>query len=181
MKRLLGVAVFVAAAGPAFAQGAAGEPANPNAAVGSARAIYEIAKGYVVRAADQMPEENYAFRPTAEVRNFAELIAHIANANYLFCSSALKEEDPHKEDFEKTRAAKPALVEALRASFEYCDRAYGIADAASLETIDLFGGQRTRLAVLILNAAHDFEHYGNIVTYMRLKGLVPPSSQRMAS
>ncbi len=169
MKRLLLLLALLPA--PALAQGG-----GDASAVGSVAPLYRQVRGYVLAAAEQMPEADYAQRPTPEVRSFGQLIGHIANAQYMICAAALGEQSPARQNYEQT-TEKAALVEALRGSSEYCDRAYAQSDEAAMQMTQLFGGQRTRLSALILNAAHDFEHYGNLVTYMRLKGMVPPSSQ----
>ena len=156
---------------------AAAAPSNP--AVASVRLAYDSVKDYILRSVDQMSEENYAFRPTPEVRTFGQIIGHLANEQYVFCAAALGEPNPEtKQDFEKTRTNKAGLAEAIRASFKYCDRAYQMSDAQATkwQTIPDFG-ERAPLAMLTLNAGHNAEHYGNIVTYMRIKGMVPPSSQ----
>ncbi|MBI4538403.1 MAG: DinB family protein [Gemmatimonadetes bacterium] len=177
MTRVLAV-LLLAAPNLAPAQQPMNREAGRGSVVAATRPPYETFKGYIVRAAEQMPEANYSFRATPEVRSFGELLGHIANSNYEFCSAALKEQNPLKEDVEKSRTTRAALAEALRTSFQYCDRVYSeITDAMATEPIQLFGMDLTRLGVVTLNAAHDGEHYGNIVTYMRLKGLVPPSSQ----
>lgn len=164
--------------GAGLAQSPAADRAD-SPLVASTGVLYELVKGFVTRSAEQMPEEHYAFRPTEEVRTFRELIGHIANSHYMFCSAALGEASPNGENFEQTRTTKAAMQEALRTSFEYCDRAYAsISDAQAAETIQVFGNDRPRLFALNFNVAHDMEHYGNIVTYMRINGLVPPSSQR---
>jgi uncharacterized damage-inducible protein DinB len=141
------------------------------------RPHHEGVKGYVIRSAEQMPEENYAFKPTPEVRSFGQLIGHIANANYMICSMASGEANPSRANLEQT-TAKAALVQALKESFAFCDRAYQTSDAKLMEKVDIFGQQQDRLYALIMNVGHVNEHYGNLVTYLRLKGLVPPSSQR---
>lgn len=138
--------------------------------------IYGIAKNNVVKAAEQMPEEHFSFKPTPAVRSFGQIVGHLANANYMICSAATGEANPNKVDFEKT-TAKADMVKAIKDSFAFCDTAYQMADAKALESVDLFGSKTNRVGVLAFNAAHDMEHYGNLVTYMRLKGLVPPSSQ----
>ncbi|MGH7481654.1 MAG: DinB family protein [Longimicrobiales bacterium] len=143
----------------------------------SVQPLYGIIKGWVLSSAEQVSESDYAFRPTPEVRSFGELIGHVANAHYLFCSIAQDEENPSQEDFEE-RTGKAELIEALQASIEYCDAVFaGMGDDAALETVEIFGNEMSRLGVLAFNISHDFEHYGNIVTYMRLRGMVPPSSQ----
>ena len=174
MKRIMVVALSALLAAPALAQG----PAGPSTAANSARPAYDAAKGFIIRAAEQVSEADYAFKPTPEVRSFGQLIGHIANANYMICAIALGEQSPSRENIEQARTTKAALVEALKTSFGYCDRAYAMSDAQLLaQQANLFGQQMTRLGVLSFNAAHDYEHYGNIVTYMRLRGMTPPSSQ----
>ena len=173
MKQIMVVVLSAALAAPALAQG----PAAQSAPANSARPAYEAAKRFIVRAAEQVSEADYAFKPTPEVRSFGQLIGHVANANYMICAVALGEQSPSRENIEQARTTKTALVDAVKASFTYCDRAYGMGDAELIaQSANLFGQQMSRLAVLSFNAAHDYEHYGNIVTYMRLKGMTPPSS-----
>ncbi len=149
-------------------------PAGP---VASVRPLYDMAKGWLIRSAEQMSEANYAFQPTPEVRTFGQLIGHVANANYLFCSTVKGEKNPSTSDFEKT-TSKAALVQALKDAFAYCDAAYQIADMKAMEEVTLMEGMKgSRLWALVFNLAHNNEHYGNVVTYFRLKGMVPPSSQ----
>lgn len=173
MRKYLMPVVALAFAAPVVAQ----EHAHGAAAVSGVRALYETVRGYTVRAAEQMPEEHYSFKPTPEVRSFGQLVGHIANASYLFCSTALGEQAPQKGDMEEL-TTKAELVAALNEAFAYCDRAYQISEMSAMEPATVFGAQHTRLYALEFNMGHDFEHYGNIVTYMRMKGLVPPSSQR---
>jgi uncharacterized damage-inducible protein DinB len=134
--------------------------------------------GNITKAAEQMPEANYAFKPTPEVRSFGQILGHVADANYMFCSVASGEKPP-VTDIEKTKTTKADLQKALTDAFAYCDKVFaGMSDTKGVEMVPFFvGGQQPKLAILALNTAHDFEHYGNIVTYLRLKGLVPPSSQ----
>jgi uncharacterized damage-inducible protein DinB len=125
-----------------------------------------------------MSEENYAFKPTPEVRSFGQLIGHVADSNYMICGAAAGEK-PGAGGVEKTATTKVALQKALAESFAYCDKIYAdMTDAKGMEMANFFGSQQPKLAVLAFNTSHDYEHYGNIVTYMRLKGMVPPSSQR---
>jgi uncharacterized damage-inducible protein DinB len=123
-------------------------------------------------------EADYAFKPTPEVRSFGQLIGHVADSNYGICATAAGEKPP-VGDVEKTKTAKADLQKALADSFAYCDKIWAsMAGPKGMEMVKFFGGEQPRLAVLAFNTSHDFEHYGNIVTYMRLKGMVPPSSQR---
>jgi len=141
------------------------------------KSLQDNVKGWIVRAAEQVPEADYAFKPTADVRSFGQLLGHIANAGYMFCSTALGEAAPQKGNAEEI-TAKAGLQSALNEMFAYCDRAYTIDHMKAMEPATVFGQEYTRLFALEFNVAHNMEHYGNIVTYMRLKGMVPPSSQR---
>lgn len=143
----------------------------------SVRPGYESAKNYLLRTAEQLSEEDFEFRPTADVRTVREQLGHIADTQHLYCSVALGESTPHETDLESTRTTRDAMIQALRESFEYCDTAYAQSDAEALQPVAVWGGQRSRLSVLIGNAVHNWEHYGNLVTYMRMLGQVPPSSQ----
>jgi uncharacterized damage-inducible protein DinB len=171
MKRILFVLVTLCAV-PAAAQA----PAAANTAANSVRPLFAQGSAWVLAAAEQMPEADYGFKPTPDIRSFGQLVGHVANAQYMICSAARGEASPNQQNWEQV-TEKAALVEALRASIAYCNGAYDQGDEVAMQEVNLFGQQMTRLRVLALNAAHDFEHYGNIVTYMRLKGMVPPSSQ----
>lgn len=139
--------------------------------------LYEITRDNVMASAQMLDEELYAFRPTEEVRSMGELFSHIANAQYAFCSAAAGEQSPATENFEQTRTTKAAIIEALEAGFGYCDGVFAnMTDARGAESVQFFTGPNTVFGVLAFNSAHNYEHYGNLVTYMRLNGIVPPSS-----
>jgi uncharacterized damage-inducible protein DinB len=158
------------------AQAPSAPPANPITA--SEKGLYGFMSGAVVHAAEKMPEENYSFKATPEVRSFGQLIGHEADANYNFCSLATGEANPSK-GIEKTKTSKADLVAALKDAVAYCNKAFDrMDDTKGAEVITIFGSMHVaRLTVFSLNTAHTDEHYGNIVTYMRLKGLVPPTSE----
>jgi uncharacterized damage-inducible protein DinB len=147
-----------------------------DAAVQSVAPLYETVKGYLIAAAEQMPEEHYGYRPSEEVRTFGQIVGHVANALYPFCGTASGGSPRGPENFEE-RTTKAGLVEALKMGFEQCDEAYAMNDMKAMEEVQFFGNTGTRLWVLNFNVAHNWEHYGNLVTYMRANGLVPPSSQ----
>lgn len=156
-----------------FAQEAA--KSAPSVA-GDVKMVYATAKNNIMKAADKMSEEDYAFKPTPEVRSFAGLIGHIADAQYLFCGGASG--DKKSVGVEKSKTTKADLTAALKEAFAYCDAVYDkTTDADGAAVVKFFGSDRTKLGVLAFNNAHNMEHYGNIVTYMRMKGLVPPSSE----
>ena len=147
--------------------------------VGTARTLWQQLSGYVTQAAEDMPEAKYSFKPTPDVRSFGELIAHVAGSQYMFCAAATGDSARAEDDIEKKKmTSKADLVAAMRASNEYCTRAYHQADDAVAGRVKLFGQERTRLYALMINATHDAEHYGNLVTYLRMNGMVPPSSKR---
>ena len=147
-------------------------------AVSTTRQLWESMVGYITSAAEELPESTYAYKPTPEVRSFGQLVGHVAGAQYLICAAALNDPPRNEDAIEKTAKTKAQLVAALKASSEYCTKAYSQTDKAAQGKTKLFGQERTRLYALGLNATHDAEHYGNIVTYLRMNGIVPPSSRR---
>jgi uncharacterized damage-inducible protein DinB len=169
-RRALAIAVLLAA--PAFAQA---QEANPG--VAGIKGAWSIQSGYFTRAAEQVSEADYAYKPVATVRSFGELVGHVAGAQNMFCAAVLGEPMKPEDDVEKTAKTKAALVAALKASNEYCNRAHAITDASAAGMVKFFGQDHSKMWVLALNASHVGEHYGNAVTYLRMKGMVPPSSQ----
>jgi uncharacterized damage-inducible protein DinB len=142
------------------------------------KAIYEAITNNVIRAAEKMPEENYSFKPSPDVRSFGQLVGHLADFQYVFCSGAANEKPP-VTGIEDNKTKKADLVQALKDGFAYCDKIYSsMTDAKLAEMVTAEGRPRAVLTVLTVNIAHNDEHYGNMVTYMRMKGLVPPSSER---
>ncbi len=177
MSRLLVVPFVLAfAAAPVAAQAPMGAPsAQPG--VSAVRPLYSMVQDYITRSAEQMPEEKYSFRPTPEVRTFGEIIGHLADSQYMFCAMAKGEDSPAEQEYEKA-ATKAELVAGLKAANTYCDDIYSsMTDARGAEPVEVFGQDMNRLGVLNFNMGHDFEHYGNLVTYLRMNGMVPPSSQ----
>jgi uncharacterized damage-inducible protein DinB len=173
MKRLAFAAALLCPS-VAFAQIASTAPASP---VANVRMLWTQVRDYITQSAEDMSEAQYAYRPTPDVRSFSELIGHLAGSQNTFCAIALGEKPPAEDAVEKAAKTKAALQQAWKESNTYCAKAYGLADAALTGTVDLFGSQRTKLFVLMENMVHDNEHYGNIVTYMRMNKLVPPSSR----
>jgi len=152
------------------------QAAPTDATIASVKSLYETIKGYVTKAAAQVPESKYGYQPNKDVRTMGQLFGHIANANGLFCNAASGLTMGIGGDAEKM-TSKAEIQKALAASFAACDRAFQTVTAASAhEGVTVIGQQHTRLGALAFNNAHDFEHYGNIVTYMRINGMVPPSS-----
>jgi uncharacterized damage-inducible protein DinB len=139
---------------------------------------YRGIRNYFLRAAEKMPEANYSFKPSADVRTFAQQLAHVADDQYNLCAPAKGEtRKAAYTAIENSLSRKADLVPALRDAFAYCDTAYdSLTDANAAEVAGR--GGRTRFAQLNWNLWHTWEHYGNIVVYLRMKGLVPPTSER---
>lgn len=149
-------------------------PANPMQS--STKAVFGTLKGNLSKSAEKVGEDLYGFKPVPEVRSFGQLIGHIADSQFGMCATAAGEKPP-QSGIEKSATTKAALVKALNESIAYCDKVMdGMNDAKGMEVTKFFFGPTTRFGILSFNTAHSYEHYGNLVTYMRLKGIVPPSS-----
>ena len=185
--RLIVVTVLVGLlAVPAFAQGGrTGQTTSPPA--GAAAIMVRIAQNgwagaklNIVESADQMPEANYSFKPVDTVRTFGQIVAHVADSNYFYCARSKGEAPPVPDGtLEKTATTKAAIVKALRESVAYCDAAYtSLTPASAAETVKAGDNQIPRVQPLFTNVSHNVEHYGNLVTYFRMKNMVPPSTKR---
>jgi len=140
--------------------------------------VYDGVQSVLLRSAEKMPEENYSFKPADTVRSYGQILGHIADAQYLFCSVALGEKNPGLK-IEQTKTSKADLIAALKDAFAYCNKAYdSMTDATAAQTLSLFGKDAPRLGVLSVNTMHSVEHYGNLITYMRIKNIVPPTSEQ---
>jgi hypothetical protein len=144
------------------------------------RASYVIVKTNLLKMASKMPEEAYGFRPVAEVETFARRVAHIAGANLRTCAGLKGETKAF--DF-AARTAKAGLVAALQESFAYCDGVFdSLTDQSAVEMVNGRIGsppvpdERTRLSIMWNVVRHSNEMYGYMAVYLRLKGVVPPSS-----
>jgi hypothetical protein len=173
LKNILKVCV---ASSLLVAAAVAAETSNP--LMGGQKMLFEMVSGSLIKGADKMPEDSYGFKPTPEVRSFAQLVGHTADAQTMFCSIAVGNKPPATK-VENTKTSKADLLQALKDSAAYCDKVYsGITDAEGAQMVKFFGRDSAKLTVLTLNTAHSDEHYGNMVTYLRLKNIVPPTSER---
>lgn len=174
MKRTLALALGMAMTATTLGAQPAG--VAPHVAILKAQA--EAIRSLVVRTAEKVPEELYAFKPTPEVRSLGALLGHIADGNNLLCGMAAGGKAAPDQSNEK-KTTRADLVAALKASYEACDKVFAATtDANATTPVDLFGQAQTRLGMLAFTNSHMWEHYGNLVTYMRLKNIVPPSSER---
>src|SRR5579875_1060784 len=161
MKKLLLASAFAAfAAFPVFAQ------SNSNPLSGSTKMMYGMTKSYLLKSAEEMPEENYSFRPVSTVRSFGQLVGHVADAQYEFCSAVVGD-GKQPPGIEQSKTSKADLIQALKDAFAYCDQAYdGMTDDHATEIVEFFGHKMPKITMLYLNIGHNDEHYGNMVTYL---------------
>jgi len=151
------------------------QDANPLSA--DVKRAYSEVKSNILRSAEKMPEENYDFRPAPRVRTFGQILGHIAQEQYLYFCSPVKGEQK-SVDIERTKTTKADLIVALKDSFAYCDSVYDqMTDAEAASIVNTGGSKSTKLRLLWMNIVHDESHYGNLVTYLRMKGIVPPSTE----
>jgi uncharacterized damage-inducible protein DinB len=133
--------------------------------------------GFVVRAAEKIPEDKYSFRATPEVRTVQELFGHIGDALFGMCAAASGAKPP-RTGLEKSLKTKAETVQALKEGVAFCNTAVnGMDDQKGAESVPFYFGPTPRLSILYFVVAHTYEHYGNLVTYMRLNNIVPPSSE----
>ena len=174
--KTLGAAITLTAlvAAPLVAQT---EPAQADPLLESIQRGARHVRSVFTKAAEQMSDEDFAFKPTPEVRSFGQLLAHVAGTNYWFCSTATGEKAP-VSDVENTATTRADIQRTLTESFEYCERAYAaMADETKAKAMRQFMGHPLpALAVLNYRTYHSLLHWGNAITYMRLRGKVPPST-----
>ncbi len=172
--------LMLATSAVAFAQeapptAASAKPENPLSA--NARLMFTNTKRFLLGSAEKMPEESYGFKPADTVRSFGQILGHAADSQYRFCSVVLGEKNPAPQ-IEKTKTSKADLIAALKDAFAYCDKAYdGMTDTSAIEMTKLLGLDMPKVGVLTVNTIHSVEHYGNLIVYLRMKNLVPPSSE----
>lgn len=167
-------AFLFALAATATALHAQGNPFSDDA-----RQSYALIKVSLLKAADRMPAEDYSFRTTPSVRTFGEMIAHLTDAQVLMCGVVKGEKSIANAQFKPAKTTKAELVADLKASFDYCDPIYAaMTDAAGTAKVKWFIGEMSKLGLLNWNISHDNEMYGIIGAFLRIKGLVPPSSER---
>jgi hypothetical protein len=164
-------ALIVALPAVSFAQA----PANPLTA--NAKVQLGAVTGFVIRSAEKVPEDLYSFKATPDVRSMGQLYGHIADALFGMCAMANSAKPP-RTGIEKSATTKAALIAALKEGVSYCNTVLdGMTDVKGAEAVPFYFGPTPRLSALYFATTHTYEHYGNLVTYMRLKNIVPPSSE----
>jgi uncharacterized damage-inducible protein DinB len=125
----------------------------------------------IMKSADAMPESRYSYRPTKDVRSFAEILTHVADISYTLCSNVKGKANPATAT---AKRSKPEIMAYLKGSFDYCDGVYsGFTDAHLNGAADFFGARTNKMFILTQVGNHDALHYGNLVTYLRLNGVAP--------
>jgi uncharacterized damage-inducible protein DinB len=145
------------------------------------QAQYASLKRYIIASAEKMPAEHFGFKPAPEVMTYAGLLGHIIDVQYGFCNAVKRGPNPATGKGLDKLTDKTTLLPAVKEAFTYCDDAFaGLTDENALEMLTLGSGanqrQVARASQLTMVIAHGNEHYGNLVTYMRMHGIVPPSS-----
>jgi DinB family protein len=174
---ILAAAFVAAASASAFAQQAqaTSAPQNANPMIAELKQMYANVKNNHVKMAEKMPEEHYGFKATADIRTFGQLVGHVADSQARTCS-ALNGEQKALNAGAKT--SKADLVAALKESYDMCDKAFdSLTDAKAAEIVSMGQRQRSRLGALAGMVSHSNEEYGYMAVYLRLKSIVPPSSE----
>ena len=154
-------------------------PADYSSATAYARTFQATLHRNIEKSADKLPAEAFGFRPSHDVRTAGELFGHIANAEYNYCAIVAGEPNPNKISIEKEKKTKAELIESLKAAFAYCEKAYaGVNDDKIGKKVKVGQTERNLLGLMWYNNSHANEQYGNLVTYLRVRGIVPPSSER---
>ena len=182
---LCGTFVLTLAAGAAAQQAAPAPPPPPANLIEEVQRFYYLPiQNNILRAAEQFPEDKYKWQPTPEVRSWARLIGHLIDDNNQMCWATTKTgpapafvDTPGNADSLANKMSKADLVAAFKTSIERCQQAFASLTPASMNDPSGMRPGTTKLGMLIYNTSHTNEHYGNLVTYMRLQGMVPPSSQ----
>ncbi len=190
MRQLLvivigGAALAMLIPAPALAQGA-----DPRFFTSGVERQFKDIQALILKTAEKVGEDLYSFKPTPDVRSLGGVLGHVADGNNLLCRIASGE----AVDFEKIakgvtpvqvhekKTSKAEIIAALNESRAYCESVFAkLTDTAAQENVSWFTGKMPKLMMLTFVTSHSWEHYGNLVTYMRLKGIVPPSSERAPS
>lgn len=183
-KLLLGILFVLCCSGFSLGQMATPPPAKTSG--DAVNAVLTIAEGEFVGAADAMPEDKYSFAPTTTgefkgVRTFAQQVKHVAAVNYIFGAAILNEKPPVDvggESGPDSVKSKAEIMKFLKDSFAYLHKAVAsINDKNALDEVSLFGMKLSRLSVGTFSTAHPFDHYGQMVEYLRMNGIIPPASR----
>jgi hypothetical protein len=175
VKKTILMATMFVTAGVGLAQAPPAAPSGPAAEV---QGSYNRLKPNVLKAAEKMPEADFQYRPTPDIRTYARIVNHITEAQFHTCS-ALNGTTFDPKSVPSDTADKATVIAGLTASFAECDKAYGaLTDATIAEILSVGPAKRSRIGLAWGNVSHDNEQYAELSTYLRLKGLVPPTAEK---
>jgi len=138
---------------------------------------YSTLKPNVIKAAEKMPDADFQFKPVEDIRTFARVVNHVTEAQFRVCGALNGTKDIAKPPADT--ADKATIVAALKASYDECDKAYGaLTDSNIAEMVTLGQNKRSRIGMAWGNVSHDNEQYAELSTYLRLKGIAPPTSEK---
>ncbi|MCU1320235.1 MAG: hypothetical protein JWP98_1753 [Edaphobacter sp.] len=138
---------------------------------------YAGVKANILKSAEQMPAESYTYKPEPDIRTYARVLNHISEAQLRSCGAVNGTKDLAKVPPET--ADKAAIVEALKASFAECDKAFAtVTDTNLADMLQAGPAKRSRVGLVWGTVSHDSEQYATLALYLRLKGLTPPSSEK---
>jgi hypothetical protein len=171
---------LILGASTALAQAPAGSAATPQSLIAEVQRLYAAVGTNATGAADAFPEDKYTWQPTPDIRTWAQLVAHMTDDAYNNCAviSGMTAAPPSVERGQPppNSKSKAELVAGFKAAVDTCNKAFAALTPANM--LDPAGGRgnASKLGQLITITSHANEHYGNMVTYMRLQNLVPPST-----
>jgi hypothetical protein len=178
VKRILIVAATTLITAVACIAQAPAAPAGPAGPAAEVLASYNRLKPNVLKAAEKMPEADFQYKPTADIRTFARIVNHVTEAQFHTCS-ALNGGKFDAKSVPSDTADKATILAGLKASFDECDKAYGaLTDATITQVLVLGPVSRSRISLAWGNVSHDNEQYAELSTYLRLKGIVPPTAEK---
>jgi uncharacterized damage-inducible protein DinB len=142
--------------------------------VGPLRTQWGITRDLVVNLVQVMPEDKYDYKPTPEIRSFREIVSHLILENHTFMSLVAGEPAPDKAKIEALKS-RDELTKALSESYAFGERTLAaLTDAKAVEKVTMRGQSVLRWYPVLYNIQDSMDHYGNLVVYVRLNGLVPP-------
>ena len=166
---------------------ATGQPQQPPpplpGVVAEVKTMYTNVHNFITKAVEQFPADKLAWQPTPAVRTWARLIGHITDDNngacYLLAGETARParvDAPDGQESPASKLSKDDLLKGYKESVERCNKAFAAVTEANMAERAGPTGARSKIGTLMYNTSHTNEHYGNIVTYMRLNNMVPPSS-----
>jgi uncharacterized damage-inducible protein DinB len=178
MKKLLCFALVMLATAAMAQEAKSGSSSSSNPVSDTVRNMIGNQAKNLTAAAEQMPADKYAYKPTEQQMTFGTLVEHTIKANHLLCSKLANQTQPAEKVSEKD--PKDKLVAELKSSFDYCETALkGVQDSQLGEPVTLFGGRQANKAAALFSLTNGWaDHYGHAASYLRLNGMLPPTAKK---